>query len=108
MFDLGTSFVASVARDPAALAIVDGGIRLTYADWSGRIAAVVCELDQLGLEPGDRLVSLLQNRWEAATLHWACQVAGVVLTPLNWRASPEEIDFCLRDADAKAVIYEEV
>ena len=29
MLDLGTSFVASVARDPAALAIVDGDERLS-------------------------------------------------------------------------------
>ena len=33
MLDLGTSFVASVARDPDALAIVDGDLRLTYAQW---------------------------------------------------------------------------
>ena len=32
MLDLGTSFLASVARDPHALAIVDGGVRFTYAD----------------------------------------------------------------------------
>ncbi len=29
MLDLGTSFLASVARDPEALAIVDGNLRLT-------------------------------------------------------------------------------
>ena len=31
MLDLGTSFIASVARDPDAIAIVDGDLRLTYA-----------------------------------------------------------------------------
>jgi len=30
MLDLGTSFLASVARDPEALALVDGDLRLTY------------------------------------------------------------------------------
>ena len=29
MLDLGTSFVASVERDPEGLAIVDGAVRLT-------------------------------------------------------------------------------
>jgi 2-furoate---CoA ligase len=29
MLDLGSSFLASVARDPHALAIVDGDVRLT-------------------------------------------------------------------------------
>ena len=33
MLDLGNSFRASVERDPDALAIVDGPLRLTYAQW---------------------------------------------------------------------------
>ena len=86
MLDLGTSFLASVSRDPRALAIVDGETRLTYAAWYARISDTVAGLDRLGLKPGDHLVTVLQNRLEAATLHWACQFAGLVLTPINWRA----------------------
>ena len=41
MLDLGTSFLASVARDPDALAIVDGDLRLSYRAWYGRISALV-------------------------------------------------------------------
>ncbi len=103
MFDLGTQFVASVARDPDALALVDGSLRLTYADWFRRISAVVAGLDAMGLRPGDRLVSIMQNRWEAATLHWACQFAGVVLVPINWRATTDEIAFALTDSGARAL-----
>jgi 2-furoate---CoA ligase len=108
MLDLGTSFVASVARDPDALAIVDGDLRLTYSAWYRRISALVAGFDAFGLAPGDHLVTLLQNRWEAATIHWACQFAGIVITPLNWRATADELDFCLQDAEAKAVVYEAV
>ncbi|MBV9238869.1 MAG: AMP-binding protein [Xanthobacteraceae bacterium] len=108
MFDLGTTFVAGVARDPDALAIVDGSLRLTYAQWYGKISALVAAFDQLGLAAGDHLVTVLTNRWEAATLHWACQFAGLIITPLNWRASADDLDFCLADADAKAIVYEDV
>jgi len=108
MLDLGRSFLASVSRDPDAVAIVDGDLRLTYADWFARISAVVSGLQDLGLRPGDHLVCLLQNRWEAATLHWACQFAGIIVTPLNWRATAEELNYCLDDAGAKAVVYEDV
>ncbi len=106
MLDLGTSFLASVARDPNALAIVDGGQRLTYAQWYARISAVVAGLDSIGLKTGDRLVTALQNRCEAATLHWACQFAGIIMTPVNWRSTASEIDFYLQDAEASAVVYE--
>jgi 2-furoate---CoA ligase len=108
MLDLATSFVASVARDPKALAIVDGAVRLTYEDWYRRISAVVAGLDALGLKRGDHLVTLLQNRWEAATLHWACQFAGIVITPINWRAKHDEIDFAVENAGAPAIAFESV
>ena len=74
MLDLGNSFLSSVERDPDALAIVDGSVRMTYAQWYRRVSAVVSGFDELGLMPGDHLVTLLQNRWEAATIHWACQI----------------------------------
>jgi len=108
MLDLGTSFLASVARDPRALAIVDGDVRLTYMEWYRRISRIVAGLDALGLRAGDHLVTVLQNRWEAATLHWACQFAGIIITPLNWRASADDLDFVCEDADAKALLYEDV
>ena len=108
MFDLGTSFLASVERDPEALAIVDGGMRMTYAHWYKRICSIVAGLDALGLRPGDHMVTVLQNTWQAATLHWACQFAGIIITPINWRAKAEDVDFCVQDAEAKAVFYQDV
>ena len=107
MFDLGTSFIASIARDPNALAIVDGEMRLTYTAWYRRISALVAGLEAVGLKAGDHLVTVLQNRWEAASLHWACQFAGIVITPVNWRSTASEIDFYLKDAEAKAIAYED-
>ena len=106
MLDLGTSFVASVARDPHALAIVDGKLRLTYSEWYRRISALVVGLRSLGLKPGDHLVTVLQNNWQAATIHWACQFEGIIITPLNWRSTADELDYCLRNAEAEAIIYE--
>ncbi len=108
MFDLGTSFVASVSRDPDVVAVVDGEVRLSYAAWFERISAIVAALGEMGIKPGDHLVTLVQNRWEAATLHWACQFAGAIMTPLNWRVTAEELDCCLTDADAVLLVYEDV
>jgi 2-furoate---CoA ligase len=108
MLDLGTGFVASVARDPDALAIVDGSVRLTYAQWYVRISSLVASLDSIGLKPGDHLVSVLQNCEAAATLHWACQLAGIIITPVNWRAKADELDFCLENSEARAVVYQAV
>src|SRR6185437_3906997 len=108
MLDLGTSFLGSVARDPNALALVDGEVCFTYAQWYRRISALVAGFDRLGLKPGDHLVTALQNNWQAATIHWACQFSGVIVTPLNWRSTADELDYCLDNAEATALVYEAV
>jgi 2-furoate---CoA ligase len=108
MLDLGNSFLGSVERDPHATAIIDGDVRLTYAQWYARLSAVVAAFDEIGLMPGDHLVTVLQNRWESATIHWACQFAGIVITPINWRSKADEIDYCVENSEAKAVVFERV
>jgi 2-furoate---CoA ligase len=106
MLDLGRTFLQSVERNPDAIAVVDGPLRLTYAQWHARILSVAGGLKAQGLGHGDHLLVVLQNRWEMATLHWACQFLGVVVTPLNWRAKPEEVDYCLLDSGARALVFE--
>ena len=108
MLDLGRTFLQSVERSPHALALVDGDVQLTYAQWHRMILSVADGLRELGLQRGDRLLVVLQNRWEMATLHWAGQFAGIVIVPINWRAKPDELDYCVTDSGAKAIVYEPV
>jgi 2-furoate---CoA ligase len=108
MFDLGRTFLAAVERSPGATAITDGERRLRYASWYEEIARVAGGLTALGLRRGDRLAVILQNRLEMASLHWACQFAGIVVTPLNWRIKAEELDYCLADADAAGIVFDNV
>ncbi len=108
MLDLGASFLASVERNPDALAIVDRQVRLTYRAWYAKISSLVTAFDDLGLKPGDHLITILQNCWEAATIHWACQFAGIIITPLNWRAKYDEIDFVIENAEGRALIFQQV
>ena len=108
MLDLGRTFLQSVERRPEGIAIVDGTNRLTWLQWSQQVGRLAHGLKSLGLKRGDMLLSVLQNRLEAASLHWACQFLGVVIVPLNWRAKPDEIDYCLQDSGARFMIFEPV
>ena len=49
----------------------------------------------------------MQNRWEMAALHWACQLAGIVVVPLNWRSGAGELDYFLTDSSAAALAFDE-
>ena len=106
MLDLGRTLLYVTERDPSATAIIDGDTTLTYGAWLERTLRTVAGLDAIGLGRGDHLVTILRNRLEAATLHWACQLAGLVITPVNWRAKPEDLDYVLEDASARAVCFE--
>jgi 2-furoate---CoA ligase len=108
VLDLGRTFLQSVERSPHALAVVDGEQRLSYLDWYERIQRVAAGLATLGMRRGDHLLVVLQNRIEMATLHWACQFLGVIVTPLNWRAKADEVEYCAADAEARAVVCEPV
>ena len=106
MTDLGRVLIAAAERNPHALAVVDGERRFNYAAWFDTVSRVAGGIGALGLRPGDRLAVIMQNRWEMAALHWACQLAGVVAVPLNWRSSADELDYFLTDSGAAALAFD--
>ena len=107
MTDLGRVLIAAAERNPHALAVVDGERRFDYGAWLDTVSRVAGGIGTLGLRPGDRLAVIMQNRWEMAALHWACQLAGVVAVPLNWRSNAEELDYFLTDSGAAALAFDE-
>lgn len=106
--NLATALDLSVARRPAATAVVDGGRRISFAQWQADANRVAGGLAAAGLRAGDHLVVVLRNRYEMTVLYWAAQRLGLVFTPLNWRARADEVAYCLADAEAKAVAFEGV
>ena len=104
--DLGSAFAVSVMRRPAQEALVEGGRRMTYAEWYRAIASVAGGLRDMGLQAGDHLVVVMRNRYEMATLYWACQLIGIIFTPVSWRATADEIKYCFEDAEAAAVAFD--
>ena len=73
------------ARSPLSMASAASTTRRGSTPWRASPPASA----RLGLAPGDRLAVIMQNRWEMAALHWACQLAGIIVVPLNWRSNAE-------------------
>jgi long-chain acyl-CoA synthetase len=61
-------------------------------DASDRLAAGYLDV---GLEPGDRIASLMPNRTELLVHYLACMKSGLVAMPLNYRYMAPEIDHAL-------------
>ncbi|HWO47918.1 MAG TPA: AMP-binding protein, partial [Solirubrobacterales bacterium] len=62
---------------------------------------------RLGLEPGDRIASLMPNRIALVVHYLACFKAGLVATPLNYRYTHREIDHALEVSGARALLAHE-
>jgi 2-furoate---CoA ligase len=103
---LARTLDVAAERSPGAEAIVDGARRWTYAEWRARVHRVAAALTGLGVSGGEHVVFALKNREEHASAYWACQMLGAVATPLSWRYSPGELEYCVRDAEAVAVVFE--
>lgn len=59
-------------------ALVDGDVRLTYADLADRMDAGAERLLALGLRPDDRVMVQLPNNWHFVVFTLACFRAGII------------------------------
>lgn len=108
MLDLGRSFLQAVERAPDRIGLASDAVQMSYAQWAMEIGALQKYLKDKGLRRGDRVLTVLQNRAEAATLHWACQASGITIVPVNWRSKPDEIDFFVENAEPALSVVEPV
>jgi len=89
---------------PDAVALVSAEERMTWRELDQASARLAAAYRALGLEPGDRIASLMPNRVVLAVHYLACFRAGLVATPLNYRYSAREIDHALAVSGASALL----
>ncbi|MEE4024054.1 AMP-binding protein [Gordonia sp. PKS22-38] len=75
---LGEMISAVADEYPDREALVDGDVRMSYAELADRADAAAARLRDLGFEPDDRLLVQLANGWQFVALTLACFRAGVI------------------------------
>ena len=85
--------------------MVDGEKRLTYRQLNGRVNRLANALQALGLKSGDRLSILSTNCVEYVETIMAAAKLGVLMVPLNWRLTPAELTFILKDSGAETLLF---
>ena len=106
--NLLTLFEFAVERHPNRLAVVEGDRRYTYRQFHNEVEKVAASLQKIGIKQHDRVMILLKNRLENTVIYWALQKIGAIYTPINFRLSVKEVEYCVNDAEAAAVVYESV
>jgi acyl-CoA synthetase (AMP-forming)/AMP-acid ligase II len=73
------------------------GERLSYRAFDKRVNTVARRLAGLVSPAGQRIAAVARNCIEMALLSAACERAGAVFTPLNWRLSTVELADIITD-----------
>jgi len=98
---------AEISPDKWAIEDVATGRRFTYAQFHERASRLAEFLrDEWAKRPGERVAILAPNCAEIFEALYACAKIGAILVPLNWRLALPELEYILRDADARALIYD--
>ncbi len=96
---------ASVERWPQNEVVVDLGTgeRIRYGELWERASRVAGGLAAAGVQRGDRAAILHGNGLPWVLAFWGCQLAGVVVVPVNTRFAEPEIDYVIENSGAKYV-----
>ena len=88
-------------------AVVDGALRLTYAQFFDRCDRFSAALQRLGVKAGDRVAYIAPNTHAQLESFYAVPQIGAVLVPINYRLSPEEFTYIITHSGATVVCAHE-
>ncbi|MEO6321569.1 MAG: AMP-binding protein [Polaromonas sp.] len=100
-----TDFQAWAPRQPTKPAVIEAetGRVVTVGELDQQVQNASQWLVSLGLQAGDGIALLMENRSEMIALAMAARRAGLYYTAVSTHLTPPEIEHVLKDSEAKAV-----
>src|SRR4030088_1357492 len=84
-------------------AVVDGDLRLTYAQFFGRCDRWSSSLQRLGVGQGDRIAYIASNTHAQLESFYAVPQIGAVLVPINYRLTADDFVYLINHSGASIV-----
>src|SRR4051812_26688644 len=88
---------------PQREAVVDGDVRLTYAQLFERCDRWSAVLQRLGVRQGDRVAYIAPNMLAQLESFYAVPQLGAVLVPINYRLTADDFAYIIGHSGAKVV-----
>jgi len=95
-----------LADDPGGEYLDVGGTKLTAADVASAANRLANALADLGVRPGDRVATLVENSAEALLAWWGIVRGGAVAVPINTAYKGEYLRHQLTDSGSRVLIVE--
>ncbi|MCJ1907958.1 class I adenylate-forming enzyme family protein [Planococcus ruber] len=80
---------------------------LTYKELDDLSSIAAANLQQAGIEKGDRVAAVIGNRHEFPIMVFACSKIGAIMVPINVKLAMEEIEYILGHSKPKVIIVEQ-
>src|SRR5467141_3299407 len=88
---------------PEREAVIDGDLRLTYAQFLDRCDRWSSALQRLGVLAGDRIAYLAPNTHAQLESFYAVPQIGAVLVPLNYRLTADDFVYLINHSGSRMV-----
>jgi len=88
-------------------AVVDGALRLTYAQFFERCDRWSAALQRLGVESGDRVAYIAPNTHAQLESFYSVPQIGAVLVPINYRLTADDFAYIIAHSGASVVCAHE-
>ena len=89
---------------PHKTAVVEREWTATYAQVRSRAAAIAAALRQAKVEPGDRVVILLERGIDSVAAYFGVLAAGGIAVVLNEVLRPRQVEYALSHSGARALL----
>jgi fatty-acyl-CoA synthase len=101
-----TFLMRSARVVPDQAAVIDGPVRLSYAEMRERCIRLAHALSQLDVKPGDCVAALAFNSSGMLEAHFGVPMAGAVLNAINTRLDARTIAYILDHGEARVLLVD--
>jgi long-chain acyl-CoA synthetase len=104
MLSLASVLAESARRYPGKTAVVDGDLRVPYAQLWREARGYAAALGELGVRPGDPVALLAPNTVDFPRAYYGALALGAVIVPVHLLLTADEAAYVLRDSGARVLI----
>jgi len=104
---IGKLLASAAATAPDQEIVYRDLARMTYRDLIERINRLAGALAKLGVKQGDTISVFDYDSHRYLESYFAIPMMGAVLHTMNWRLSPEQIEYTMNHAEASVVMIHE-
>jgi len=105
--NVGTLLKKWTIYSPDKVAVIYDDQVITYKDLNNSVNKTANYLLARGIKTGDRISVMLYNCPEFLHLYFAAAKIGAIFCPMNFRLTPQEIEYQLNDSGSSLLVFDE-